>query len=167
MLSTPNGQSSPTFRECLGKLRRNGTPEIAIGSIILTLAGIDYVLQGRNEDQRKEMYRQLEREVRRDEVATREEDKRILSQGLATRSKFKCLIRRVPENFDGHKCLTDVQVGDVVNVIEEGVGPGGQYNLCSIERGMATSDNGGKESSESNMNVSIGWFPCSCLQKIE
>ena len=45
-------------------------------------------------------------------------------------------------------------------VIEEGIGPGGQYNLCSIERTKDLKEGDTKE-------VSIGWFPCSCLEKIE
>mmetsp|Transcript_31519 Transcript_31519/g.66291 ORF Transcript_31519/g.66291 Transcript_31519/m.66291 type:complete len:236 (+) Transcript_31519:102-809(+) len=162
----PSGSSSSnTFRERLGELRRNGTPEIAFGSIILALAGIDYFLQVRYDEQRDDAYRQLEREVRRDEVTTRKEDRRMINEGVAAKSKFKCTIRNVPQNFDGHKCLKNVKVGDVVDVIEEGVGPGGQYNLCTIDRGAAKTV--GKDSQEGEQRVSIGWFPCSCLQKIK
>ena len=67
-------------------------------------------------------------------------------------------IRKVPQIFDGYKCLKDVKEGDIVGVIEEGIGPG-QYNLCSIERSTANE--------EDKNEVSIGWFPCSCLQNIE
>lgn len=162
----PSGSvSSNTFRERLGELRRNGTPEIAFGSIILALAGIDYLLQVRNDEQRDGAYRQLEREVRRDEVTTRKEDRRMMNEGVAAKSKFECTIRKVPQNFDGHKCLKNVKVGDVVGVIEEGVGPGGQYNLCTIDRGAGK--NIGNDSQEGEQKVSIGWFPCSCLQKME
>jgi len=158
----PSGSSSPTFSERLGigNWKRNGTPELAVGSIILVLVGIDYILQARNDQQREDVYKQLGREVRRDEATTRREEK-ILNEGVAANPKFKCIVRKVPQNFDGHKCLTNLKIGDIVNVIEEGVGPGGQYNLCSIVR---TAKNGGSDSSG---NVSIGWFPCSCLQKIE
>ncbi|KAL7534696.1 hypothetical protein ACHAXR_009516 [Thalassiosira sp. AJA248-18] len=155
----PNGSTSSTFRERLSDLRRNGTPEIIFGSIILALVGIDYVLQIRNDDQREDMYRQLEREVRGDEATTIKEDRKMVNEGVATKSIFKCIIRKVPENFDGHKSLKNVKVGDVVGVIEEGVGPDGQYNLCSIERGIAKNDD--------EKRISIGWFPCSCLEKIE
>jgi len=153
-----NGASSSTFRQRLGELRRNGVPEIVFGSIILALAGIDYVIRVRNDKPREDIYRQLEREVRRDEATTRKEDKRLLEEGIAT-LKFHCTIRRVPQNFDGHKCLQNVKVGDVVGVLEEGVGPGGQYNLCMIERV--------KELSYDDPRFSIGWFPCSCLEKLE
>ncbi|KAL9188734.1 hypothetical protein ACHAXT_007112 [Thalassiosira profunda] len=165
--SKPSGASSSTFRERIGEWRRNGTPEIAVGATILALVGIDYILQTRNDEQRGDMYRQLEREVRRDEATSRREDKKLLDGGAAARAKFQCVVRKVPQNFDGHKCLKNVKVGDVVGVIEEGVGPDGMYNLCSIERGSAK--NAGKESAgdEGGKRTSIGWFPCSCLQKIE
>lgn len=110
------------------------------------------------------MYKQLEREVRRDEATSRKEDRRMLDEGIVSMSKFKCIIRKVPLNFDGHKCLKNVKVGDVVSVIEEGVGPGGQYNLCSIER---IAPKTGRDSSEIDpARISIGWFPCSCLEKM-
>mmetsp|Transcript_35394 Transcript_35394/g.60123 ORF Transcript_35394/g.60123 Transcript_35394/m.60123 type:complete len:229 (-) Transcript_35394:293-979(-) len=161
----PSGSSSSTFRDRIGDWKRNGSPEIAFGSIILALVGIDYVLQLRNDQQREDMYRELERGVRRDEATTRKEDRKILNEGLAAKYKFKCIIRKVPQSFDGHKCLKNVKVGDIVNVIEEGVGPGGQYNMCSIERGKAKIE--GQRYSEEAQRFSIGWFPCSCLEKIE
>ena len=169
--STPNMSSSasPTFRERLVELRRNGKPEIIFGTIILTLAGIDYILQRRSDKEKDDMYQQLEREVKIDEESTRKEERLMLLDGAAHNSKFQCIIRKVPQNFDGHKCLKNVRVGDVVGIIEEGVGPGGQYNLCSIER-TTTAKSESKDSANNNdseAKLSIGWFPCSCLQKIE
>jgi hypothetical protein len=156
-----NSSWTSALRERFGEYRRNGVPEIIFGTIIFALVGIDYILQTQNDQQRNDMYKQLEREVRRDEATSRKEGRRMLEDGVASMSKFKCIVRKVPLNFDGHKCLKKVKVGDVVSVIEEGVGPGGQYNLCSIER-MAS--NGAVEASD--RGVSIGWFPCSCLEKI-
>ena len=74
----PNGASSSTFRQHFGELRRNGVPEIVFGSIILALAGIDYAIRVRNDKPREDIYRQLERETRRDEATTRKEEKRML-----------------------------------------------------------------------------------------
>jgi hypothetical protein len=158
----PNGASSSTVRQRLGELRRNGIPEIVFGSIILALAGIDFAIRVRNDKPREEIHRQLEREVLEDEATSRKEDKRMLEEGIANTLKFQGIIRRVPQNFDGHKCLQNVKVGDVVGVLEECVGPGGQYNLCMIERIAAL-----KESSDDDPRCSIGWFPCSCLEKLE
>lgn len=157
---SPNGSgaSTSTFRQRLGELRYNGSPEIVFGVIILSLAGIDYVLRVQDEKPRKEMYRQLEREVQRDELTSRNEEKRMIAEDMVNTSlKFKCIVRRVPEQFDGHKCLQNMRVGDVVGVLEEGIGPGGQYNLCLIERNAA----------DKEPKLSIGWFPCSCLEKLK
>jgi hypothetical protein len=139
-------------------LRYNGSPEIVFGVIILSLAGIDYMLRVQDDKPRKEMYRQLELEVQRDEMTSRNEEKRMIAEDMVNTSlKFKCIVRRVPEQFDGHKCLQNIKVGDVVGVLEEGIGPGGQYNLCSIERNAA----------DKEPKFSIGWFPCSCLEKLK
>lgn len=156
---SPNGSaSSSAFRQRLGELRYNGSPEIVFGMIILSLAGIDYVLRVQDEKPRKEMYRQLELEVQRDELTSRNEEKRMIAEDMVSTSlKFKCIVRRVPEQFDGHKCLQNIKVGDVVGVLEEGIGPWGQYNLCSIERNAAVEES----------KISIGWFPCSCLEKLK
>jgi hypothetical protein len=91
-------------------------------------------------------------------MTSRNEEKRMIAEDMVNTSlKFKCIVRRVPEQFDGHKCLQNIKVGDVVGVLEEGIGPGGQYNLCSIERNAADKEN----------KFSIGWFPCSCLEKLK
>jgi len=167
-VNSSTSSSASTFRERLAILRRNGTPEITIGLIILGVVGIDYALQTRTDNQRDDMYRELEREVRKDEEKTRNEDRRMLNNGTATKYKFQCIIRKVPQTFDGHKCLKDVKEGDIVGVIEEGVGPGGQYNLCSIERGTTKEGDTVKDTKEGGTkDVSIGWFPCSCLEKLE
>lgn len=162
--------TSTSFRERLGALRRNGTPEIAIGSIMLVVIGMEYFLQRQDDNERENVYHQLEREVRRDEITSRNENKMLLNGGVATKTEFQCIIRKIPQNFDGHKCLKNVKVGDIVGVIQEGVGPGGQYNLCSIERNDAKHATNKRDSGDDESNgkrVSIGWFPCSCLQKIE
>lgn len=167
-----NGQEQPTFRERLRELRHNGTPELVFGTLIILLVAVDYALQARNDEQRSEVYRHLERDVLIDGAESRKEMmSSYLTEGQddAKQPRFNCTVRRVPENFDGHKCLTDIKVGDVVAVIDEGVGPGGQYNLCSIDRNPRVNRKGlgHKELTETKNTVSVGWFPCSCLQKIE
>ena len=144
-----NHNVPPTF---FARLRSNGTPEIIIGTTILIVAGIDYTLQKRNDDDRTEMMRELERKVNVDAEITRKE----MDGKMKLKTLFKCIVRQVPPSFDGHRCLTDVQVGDVLDVLEEGVGPGRQYNLCSIDR-----------CSKENSDVSVGWFPCVCLEPIK
>ena len=71
-----------------------------------------------DDQQREDVYKQLEREVRLDEASNRKEDQKILGEGISSLSKFQCIIRKVPHNFDGHKCLKNVKVGDIVSVLE-------------------------------------------------
>lgn len=160
--STRNTQL-PTFspiRERLRELRRNGTPEITFGGLVLAVVGIDYYLQQRNDKQRSEMIRRFEEEVKRDEEVSRTEEREMINSngGAGMKSLFQCIVRVVPQQFDGHKCLTNLKVGDVVNVLKEGVGPDKKYNLCSIERSTSATE---------EKQISVGWFPCSCLEKIE
>lgn len=124
--------------------------------------GIDYYLQQRNDQQRNEMIRRFEEEVKQDEEVSRKEERELINNngGAGMKSLFQCIVRVVPQQFDGHKCLTNLKVGDVVNVLQEGVGPDNKYNLCSIERSAASS-------SSEEKHISVGWFPCSCLEKVE
>jgi len=155
------------LRERLRELRRNGTPEITFGGIILAVVGIDYYLQQRNDRQRSEMIRRFEEEVKQDEEVSRKEERELINNngGAGMKSLFQCAVRKVPQQFDGHKCLTNLKVGDVVNVLQEGVGPDNKYNLCSIERSGASLSSATAAKEETQM--SVGWFPCSCLEKIE
>ena len=155
--SIHDNHHAPTFKERLSRLRQNGTPEIAIGSLIIAVVGVDYMLQLRNDQHRQDTVKQLEMEVHRDAILSRKEDQELITKGLEP--KFKCVIRAVPDQFDGHKVLRNCKVGDVVDVIEEGVGPDRMYNLCSITRRTPNTDN--------EQGVSIGWFPTSCLQKVD
>eukprot|EP00573_Skeletonema_grethae_P012858 CAMPEP_0201695808 /NCGR_PEP_ID=MMETSP0578-20130828/7656_1 /ASSEMBLY_ACC=CAM_ASM_000663 /TAXON_ID=267565 /ORGANISM="Skeletonema grethea, Strain CCMP 1804" /LENGTH=171 /DNA_ID=CAMNT_0048181713 /DNA_START=125 /DNA_END=638 /DNA_ORIENTATION=- len=142
-----------TSREAQGA-SSNGTPEITFGGIILAVVGIDYYLQQRNDQQRNEMIRRFEEEVKQDEEVSRKEERELINNngGAGMKSLFQCIVRVVPQQFDGHKCLTNLKVGDVVNVLQEGVGPDNKYNLCSIERSAASS-------SSEEKHISVGWFP--------
>lgn len=159
-----DGSSSSTLYDRLRELRSNGTPEIFLGCTILLLIGIDYALQVRNDDDRKSILRRLEREVATDAQESRREVRERIRDGNGIKCLFKCIVRRVPQFFDGHRCLTNVKVGDVLNVLEEGVGPGSQYNLCSIDRSQSRGKVG--DEGDGKGVVSIGWFPCSCLEPI-
>ena len=161
--STQQSTFSP-LREKLRELRRNGTPEIVFGGLVLAVGSADYYLQQRNDQQRNEMIRRFEEEVKQDEEISRKEERELINSngGAGVKPLFQCVVRKVPQQFDGHKCLTNMKVGDVVNVLQEGVGPDNKYNLCSIERSDASSPNTSKEKL-----ISVGWYPCSCLEKIE
>jgi len=99
---------------------------------------------------------------------------------------FHCRVRRVPRSFDGTRSLRFVEEGDILEVLEEGIGPGGGYNLCRKKRVINTTK---ASDVKTNLNMvhtvnhlSIsdndlswlhhpskyreGWFPQTCLEKI-
>eukprot|EP01083_Nonionella_stella_P129975 394428_1 len=128
--------------------RKNGTPEITFGVLLLSALAIDQVLQTRQEDARKNMLSELEVAIQDDE-----RKEKFGSGILASKEKlFDCIVRRLPKYFDGSKSLTDVEVGDKVSVVEEFVGGDKMYHLCRIEK---------------NGNTMVGWFPISCLEKLQ
>ena len=141
-----------------GDWKRNGTPEMVFGSAILFLIGLDYYLQQKQEETRLNLKSQLQAIVRSDQQQDHDENWNSNKKMLTL---FQCAVRRLPEaNFDGYKCLSSsvLQLGDIVDVLEEKVGPDKMYNLCRITK---TEVKGEKQNS-----VHIGWFPTSCLEKL-
>ena len=138
--------------------KRNGTPEMVFGSTILFLLGLDYYLQQKQEETRLNLKSQLQSIVRSDHQQDHDENWDSNKKMLTL---FQCAVRRLPDaNFDGYKCLSSsvLELGDIVDVLEEKVGPDKMYNLCRITK---TGSNG-----EKNDSVHIGWFPTSFLEKL-
>jgi len=75
---------------------------------------------------------------------------------------FQCKVRRVPQPgmFDGHCSLGGVQLNEIVDVLEENVGPGKMYNLCRTRVGSSSNN------MQSTWQQQIGWFPKSYLEKL-
>jgi hypothetical protein len=67
---------------------------------------------------------------------------------------FYCVIRKTKGMTHS---MSNIQVGDVVEVLEEGVGPNNEYNLC---RFPAPQD-------QPHALDTVGWFPIRWLQKLE
>lgn len=70
---------------------------------------------------------------------------------------FNCVIRREYKQMGGSYGLRGILVGDIVEVLEEAIGPDKHYNLCRIQKDDGS---GGNEEQ-------IGWFPMSFMEKIE
>ena len=67
---------------------------------------------------------------------------------------FYCVIRRTRGLTHS---ISNIQVGDVVEVLEEGVGPNKEYNLCRFPAPI----------DQPHALDSVGWFPIRWLQKLE
>uniref|UniRef100_A0A7S0AZ76 Uncharacterized protein n=1 Tax=Minutocellus polymorphus TaxID=265543 RepID=A0A7S0AZ76_9STRA len=155
--------STTTFRQRLARLRSNGTPEIVFGVGLLTLLAADQLLQSQQEAQhhsdREAVLKRLQYDVDADMAKERSDGHTLSAEEESSKpSLFQCRVMTVPKYFDGTKSLMGVEVGDVVEVLEEQVGPGGTYNLCRLVR---------QEEDKKEIIVSVGWYPMSCLEKIK
>jgi hypothetical protein len=88
--------------------------------------------------------------------ATRQQDA-LRQQWAHQPALFECVIRREYKNMGGSMGLSNVQVGDVVQVVQERVGPQQSYHLCRITR----YDHGNGHTSGS-----IGWYPIDFMEKV-
>ena len=136
-----------------GRLREwwdNGNVLLILGWTGLAVFALDRLLQ----------YQQ--RADARDIVESIVYDSKLQKRALLLKWKdqpalFNCIIRREYKQMGGSYGLHDVMVGDVVEVLEEGIGPDKHYNLCRIQKDDGS---GGKEDQ-------IGWFPMSFMEKME
>eukprot|EP00980_Cylindrotheca_fusiformis_P015896 scaffold4658_cov118-Cylindrotheca_fusiformis.AAC.2 len=114
---------------------------IGLGWTLLGLVALDQVLQYRQEQEAKERLEILSRmQQEADEMNQVEWDTTTLQ------SIFECKIRHVEPSLDGTKILSNIRVGDVVEVLESDVGPNKAYHLC-------------RRPAIGKRKESIGWYP--------
>lgn len=126
---------------------RRGGILIGLGWALLGLVAIDQLLQYRQEQEAKEHRRMLY--LMQEEA--NEENQAQWDTNLPT--LFKCRIAHIEPSLDGTKMLRNVGVGDVVEILEEDIGPNEAYHLCR----NPSSDRPG----------SIGWYPIQYLERME
>ena len=128
-------------------IKNNGTLEMVVGGGIVLFVALDKFLvhqQSRELDA-------LRDEIRTKSIAPRQFKEQ--EEWHKMPSLFVCTVRKKAMNLDGFKCLTGVEVGDEVEVLQEKVGPGEMYNLC-------------RKLDENGQIMSIGWFPTQFLEKL-
>mmetsp|Transcript_26704 Transcript_26704/g.40953 ORF Transcript_26704/g.40953 Transcript_26704/m.40953 type:complete len:170 (+) Transcript_26704:73-582(+) len=126
-----------------------GIPEMAIGGGILVLVVADQFLQFRDEKERKHEIKKMEFEIKQDKLASEAAAKKSMGK----EALYQSIVVQVPTQFGGTKGLKGVRVKDVLDVLEENVGPDHTYSLCRT-RGLKEED------------TRVGWFPNSYLQKV-
>lgn len=189
--------------------KQNGTPEIIIGTSILSLLLVDSLIQKYNENtstlSRKAIIRELEVAIKEDErlqkndflkkqtFSTKSTSSNSTDPIMGTRhplidvngkecvTLYKCQIMKIPKYFDGTKSLKNVQIHDIVQVVQEFVGPDSTYHLCRINRKNDNDDGQkkknvhksyDKEKTEEKMigylegRYEYGWFPITCMKKL-
>lgn len=142
----------------------NGNIEFLIGGTMLGYVGYSMWQQKQHDDmiqqtqqQNSAKSRALQQELRKKYLRSVEEEARVRQETLEKyrghASLFQCEIM-VAFPLDGQMGLRDVKIGDVVDVLEDNVGPGGAYNLCRVASG------------EQDKKEQVGWYPIQCMQKI-
>jgi len=82
---------------------------------------------------------------------TRQKRQALLEEGKDKPALYNCVVKE-SYKMGGSHGLEDVKVNDIVEILQEGVGPGGSYHLCRTR------------DQEGNV-VSIGWYPIGFMEK--
>ena len=165
------------FRRVLVDSLKNGTAELVVSGVLLSSAAIyfsnvitssssindideritslDPTSQPLSAKRRLEIFLGLSPPVPPPSSSPRPPPPPLLpfvpSVAVSLPSLRQCVVMRIPQSgigFDGPAALKGLSVGDEVDVVEEGVGPGGMYHLCRR----------GKE---------VGWYPTWFLESKE
>jgi hypothetical protein len=142
---------------------------INVGWTLLGLVAIDQLLQYKQQREMEEhrmIVNQMQREANLDSMnanpwmmnSSKRDGGKDYTDPTVTPAMFRCKIRHVEKMLDGTKMLPldGLQVGSVVDVLEENVGPNHAYHLCRLN---ATKDNP-KNTSQ------IGWYPVDFLERV-
>jgi len=170
--STNHGQKNRTTPK--PSWRNNGTPELIVGASILILLSVDQFFQHQHNEYRKDMVQELQSAINQDDKDTHDERQEEKEMKLNSKTLYTCIIRRLPKFFDGSQSLMNVHIGDHLEVLEENVGPDGNYHYCRVVSSSGGSqtiaasvreDN--KERNSKEELERLGWFPVSCLEKVK
>ena len=147
-LATSSESSSSTSSNKLGeKLRdlwNSGTILMGLGGAGIALLVIDRTLQYFDRQEAKQIMASIQEEQAQKQIA-------LFDKHKNTPSLFECTVK-IAYKMGGTHGLKDVKEGQVVQVLEQAVGPQGHYNLC-------------RTVDEQGNPVSIGWYPISYLEK--
>ena len=148
-LNGPNNNNNISW---LGRSWRNGNILLGIGYTGLVLFGIDLYLQYIQNLEKRSSYQIM--------VALQEETaikrREIYEQYKNHPTLYQCIVQTEYKNMGGINGIQNIQLYDLVDVLEENVGPDGYYDLCRIY-----------EKDDGITIKSIGWYPKKYLQRLE
>eukprot|EP00536_Pseudo-nitzschia_multiseries_P003724 jgi/Psemu1/186393/e_gw1.58.82.1 len=155
-----------------GKINERGGVFIYLGWTILGLVGVDQALQYKHEQEDKEKRRILaQMQIDADSASVNVAD---WDENLP--AIFTCKVLHVDSGLDGTKMLTrrksqgvrggkrneitrKIQRGDVVEILEAGVGPSQRYHLCRFRQP--------KSDTNDVVATVVGWYPSNYLERID
>jgi hypothetical protein len=126
---------------------------IGFGWALLGVVAIDQSLQYYQDQQRAEYVAtltEMQRQADREQAADWPQDLPVL---------WEYQIGRVEASLDGVKMLRNIQMGETVEILQEGVGPNRAYHLCRVK--------GSNSSSSKSSGSSMGWYPIQYLKEVE
>jgi len=146
---------------------KNGNIETVLGLSVLSFAGYVYLEELQRQRQmerlsipteesialRKELRQKFLKSVEKQEEVRKE----MLLKYKDSKSLFQCEVM-VAFPLDGEKGLQGVEQGNILDIIEESVGPDGAYNVC---RFTGDKIKGGLKAGQ------VGWYPSRCLKKVD
>jgi len=158
-------------------LHDSGVTAITAGTCILGFLAIDSYLVSKKSSQRVDEIHRLEAayNIKKEEQERRyaEEYRRKLTWIYGgMEHNFLRKITYIPHEgkWDGKLALTkrEVQVGDVLEILEEGVGPDKAYHLCRVQnkgniRDISGAATGGHVG-DPDVELLIGWYPARYLE---
>jgi len=167
------------FRSIANRIRvlhDSGITNIAAGTSILGYVAMDSYRGTNALSRRQDELHQLEA----DYTWRKEENERRKAQvygrkladvyGDAERQHLHRIVFVPPaEKVEGPMALTghDVEVGDVVEVLAEGVGPGNAFHLCRVRNSVNSAPaDGGGYAQDAEVDLQIGWYPIKYLQNM-
>jgi hypothetical protein len=167
--NTPSVKMTNTDGVCSGRRRflsnnhtsrqaqpkRGGGYLIGFGWALLGVVAVDQALQYYQDQQRAEISATLadmQRQADFEQAADWPQDLPVL---------WEYQIGRIEASLDGVKMLRNIQIGDTVEILQEGVGPNRAYHLCRVKGSSKT------PSSSSSSSSSMGWYPIQYLKEIE
>ena len=173
MSSSSSSQSNKTDKLVgrTGTGDRSGSLWIYLGWSMLGIVGIEICLQYKQEQEDYERRRLLsDMQIEADKAIIN-----VANWDETLPTLFTCKILHVDASLDGTKMLTrkrgrgssgginrNIEMNDVVEILEAGIGPNEAYHLCRL-RQQKKSD---KNSETGTASAAIGWYPIQFLEKI-
>jgi hypothetical protein len=148
VLSLPAQQTVTSWRTSWD----NGSILIGLGWSGLALLALDRYLLHQIQNDSETMIETIRDESMRQKQA-------LVAVWRDQPALYECIIRREYKNMGGSHGLVGVAVGDVVQVLQQGVGPNLQYNLCRVPRQRTIGD-------EEEQAEAIGWYPMAFMEQI-
>ena len=164
----PDNSRKPASMKALG-------PMTFFGLFILSWGGTDWYFQNKQLEKNEELRKQMLLELashglhgNTDDGYCSDGDGGEEHQDKESPTSY-CVIRRTT-GWNVTHCLVNAKVGDIVEIIDERVGPDGVYNLCRLLPSNPTREEiyaiNQPDGIKHNLDT-IGWFPIRFLERLD